>query len=61
MVAADIEYGRLYTPFPSMTRGRAENRRSGWSFTPNVLITTKLRHVTLHRRHKGVDHFDLEP
>ena len=52
VIEADgIGYGRLYTPIANMTRGRAENRRSGWIITPKVLITIKIGHITLHRRH----------
>ena len=51
IVADSIGYGKLYTPIANMTRGRAENRRSGWIITPKVLITIKIGHITLHRRH----------
>ena len=50
IVGGGIGYGRLYTPITNITRGRAENRRSGWIITPKVLITIKISLITLHRR-----------
>ena len=50
IVADSIGYGRLYAPITNMTRGRAENRRSGWSITPKVMITIEISPITLHRR-----------
>ena len=50
IIADGIGYGQLYTPITNMTRGRAENRRSGCIITPKVLITIEINHIALHRR-----------
>ena len=50
IVGGGIGHGRLYTRITNITRGRAENRRSGWIITPKVLITIKISLTALHRR-----------
>ena len=50
IVTDGIGYRQLYTPITNMTRGQAENRRSGCIITPKVLITIEISHIILHRR-----------
>ena len=47
----DIWYGWIYTQISNKTRGLAKISRSGWIITSKVLITNKISHMNLHRRH----------